>query len=377
LDKLSLVRKTLEMSKNIKSDFFSEAESTFYTDILMLDILLSELDCMDSICALMEREKFADCFILLRHVFETFLYFWLMVEGQIYKFTRVFYVTPNPGSTASAARDRTYDKWKIEWKSGLSQYRDVSEIAKGKEDNVIRITYRWKGVFSSKDPKDAERIVPWYVFAFQDYDPNTRFLSDLPSLSRLPYPSYREIMKRRQMEQKMLYHSYFYIDSIVKNLLLNGLVSDEQVDRIKVHYNFFSNFVHPNKRIIRTRTSGFGFSFPSNETQILSELVLLYLCKLQQLYLSRIVSHFRKQYPKGKYAEFESQAASLGTSSSELWFFDNQPTEYDVYTSDARKWWLKSGGETVDEKLVFYYTDPIERLTNLMAWHSRGTSPLP
>lgn len=58
MDKLKLIQETIAMSQNIKSDFLSKTESIFYIDSRILDILLSEFDCMESIVILLEKEKF-------------------------------------------------------------------------------------------------------------------------------------------------------------------------------------------------------------------------------------------------------------------------------------------------------------------------------
>jgi len=368
MDKLKLIQETIAMSQNIKSDFLSKTESVFYTDSRILDILLSEFDCMESIVILLEKEKFEDCFILLRHVFETFLYFWLMLEGKIYRLTRVFKITPNPGNTKKEARDRTFEKWINEWKSGDVQYKNVKDIVKGKEYDEIIVTYEYEGLYSSEDPERTKRLLPFYVFAFEDYDPETRFLAHLPTICPSPIPKYREIMKNRQREQKILYHRYFYFRSILDNLIINNLISKEQADRIIVHYNFFSSFLHPNKRIIRT--DKFTFSSPTNQKEVFSELVLLYLCRLQYLYLIKTIKHFKRYYPKGRYSKYEQQVELLDASSKELWFFDNEPLDYDIKVSDMKKWWLKRSGQNVDENYVFYYTDPVERLKQIIAERS-------
>lgn len=372
VEKLDLVGKSFAMKNNIHSDFFAGSDTTVETDSVMLSILSSEFDCMESVLTLLDKSKFEDCYILLRHVFETFLYLWLMLEGEIYQFTRKYRIIPNSGSTKAQARDKTFEKWRREKKSGSPQYNDIVNMERGKkDDDAIRVTYQWKGLSSSSDPKESSRIIPWYIFAFQDYDPETRFLANLPSFCLMEPKNIREIMKERPEEQETLYHRYFYIKSIFRNLRLNKLVSDDQIERLMVHYNFFSSFLHPNKRIIRMRPSEFAFSFSYRDVELHSELVLLYLCRLQFLFLSKMITHFKKYYPQGKYEEYEKHAKELDMASRDLWFFDNEPSGYDVETSKMKIWWLEKNGETVDKDRVFYYTDPIDRLRQLMFWKSR------
>jgi len=370
MEKLDLVKKSFAIESNIHKDFFANSDTTVSSDGLMLDILTSEFDCMESIATLLEKNKFEDCYILLRHVLETFLYLWLMLEGEVYHFTRIFHIIPNSSNTKIQARDTTFEKWTKEKESRLPQYKDVIDIQKGKAEDVVRVTYEWKGL-SSRDPKEAARIIPWYVFAFEDYDPETRFLSNLPSFSLKEPKKTRDVLRERLEEQKVLYHKYFYIESIIKNLRLNKLIKEDQIERITVHYNFFSSFLHPNKRIIRTRPSEFVFGFSYKDIEVHSELILLYLCRLQFLFLSKMVTHFRKYYPKGKYDEYDKHAKELDAISRDLWFFDNDPLEYDIEVSKTRKWWLEKGGESAVKDLIFYYTDPVERLRQVILWKSR------
>ena len=309
---------------------------------------------------------------MLRHIFETYLYFWLMIEGELYRYTRIFHIIPKPGSVVEEARDTTLERWRKERKAGYSQYKDVVSIDKGEEDDAIIVTYQWKGVFRSEDKEESGPLVPYYVFAFQRYEPETRFLANLPSIRQEHAPRYREILRKRYKAQKILYHRYFYFESIIRNLKLNSLISDEQADRIAVHYNFFSSFLHPSKRIIRTKPGKLAFSLSPHQSEVLSELVLLYLCRLQFLYLSTIISHFKKHYPKGKYVKYERQTELLNELSNELWFFDNEPSEYDVEASKMRKWWLRRSNRKVDEERVLYYTDPIERLRQLIMWKGKS-----
>jgi hypothetical protein len=84
-----------------------------------------------------------------------------------------------------------------------------------------------------------------------------------------------------------------------------------------------------------------------------------------------MVTHFRKYYPKGKYDEYDKHATELDAISRDLWFFDNDPLEYDIEVSKTRKWWLEKSGESVDKDHIFYYTDPVERLRQVIVWKSR------
>jgi hypothetical protein len=55
----------------------------------------------------------------------------------------------------------------------------------------------------------------------------------------------KDILREQIEEQKMIYNQYFYIDNIFRNLTRNSLITRDQLDKIKVHYSFLSEYVHP------------------------------------------------------------------------------------------------------------------------------------
>jgi hypothetical protein len=74
--------------------------------------LRSELDTLSAICNLAKSRAYKESFILLRTVFEKFLFFWLMLEGNKYRWTRRYYIqrevsrTPKEATKKSTALER-------------------------------------------------------------------------------------------------------------------------------------------------------------------------------------------------------------------------------------------------------------------------------
>jgi len=57
----------------------------------------------------------------------------------------------------------------------------------------------------------------------------------------------------------------------------------------------------------------------------------------------------------------------LGDLSKDIWFFDNEPTEFDKRYSEQRKDFLKRSSKKVPEELI-YNEDPLIRLNMLRTY---------
>ena len=77
-----------------------------------------ELVTLKNIIDLAERNFFKESFILLRTVFEKFIFFWLMFEGKRYRWTTTYKIMPIKNTT-KYAHDNTLQLWKKE-KAALS-----------------------------------------------------------------------------------------------------------------------------------------------------------------------------------------------------------------------------------------------------------------
>ena len=64
-----------------------------------------------------------------------------------------------------------------------------------------------------------------------------------------------------------------------------------------------------------------------------------------------------------KYSIFTRQ---LEEATIDFWFIFDNPTKFDIYDSEMRKKWLNENQKTkISKDLILYYTNPLERLTNL------------
>ena len=312
---------------------------------------------------LAEMGCYRESLIIIRTVFEYHFLLLLMAKGTRYRDTRIFHITPISSKTVKEARDATYERWVKDWKSGKPEYQEFIAIDKGSEDDVIRITFETKGLYEEKDKKKEGHVIPIFFFAFDEYDPEAHFLAGLPTLYGHG-SEYANIVERH----KHLYSHFLNIRKIATNLKLNNLLSDEQLDRFWVHYNYLSYFVHPTRRGL-LGMDGFQYTVQrsAKDDPVMEALILRYLAHFQIMHLRLLVGYFSEKNTLIECAKYVGQADKLQSLTNDFWFIYNDPTRTDLKLSEVRKRWMEMQGLPVPEGTV-YYSDPYERLKHELAY---------
>jgi hypothetical protein len=108
--------------------------------------------------------------------------------------------------------------------------------------------------------------------------------------------------------------------------------------------------------------------YPEN---ILKELVFLYVAKLMQLYIGVFVKKYRRNNGDidPRVLKYENIAKKLAELTKELWFFDNEPTTYDIQRSDSIKRFRRRKQLSDNGDKIVYYDNPAERLRNFRAFY--------
>jgi len=331
------------------------------TDGVRESYLFSELDSLISITSL-ANNYFKESFIILRSVFEKFLYFWLMFEGTSYKWTQPYQIEPRTSSTPRQARDKTYDMWQGLKKSGDPKYAHW-EIQKGHPDNVILLTFQEEGQYMTRSGIRTNEIVPICNYMLDQYEPDIKHLSDIENrVNNLIDRSDGNVTSY----QNRIYNHYIYVSNIYRNLRINDLVDQFQLNIIRIHYNYLSKYVHPTKYSIQLRdrlnTRNYGTQY--GEKQGLKDLILFYCVKLMQLYFQVFISGYEDTKYLDKYSKFQLLVKELDEMSKDFWFFDNKPTNFDLEYSDMIKKGKKAMGKTIPTELI-YNEDPLDRLMKL------------
>jgi hypothetical protein len=327
--------------------------------------LFSELDSLLAILDMNEQKRYKESFILIRTIFEKFLFFWLMFEGRMYRHPMTYNVLRQTSKTDKEARDSTLARWKKERSEGAEHFRQVVSMDSGKKDSVIKVVYVFEGLQLTRDGIPTGEIIPIYNSILEEYKPGVAHLGSLESMTGgLLISDNAQVIEL----QKTLYHNFFYIESIFRNLRLNELIDRNQLERIRVHYNFLSNYVHvsmANLDIWKDVTN--HSNQKSYDDESYDNLIFLYVAKLFHLYVKVYVNGYQNEIKnpdtKTKYMQIIDNLESL---SKDLWFFDNEPTQYDIQNSDYIKL-MRKNIRKADSDDIIYYKNPLERMKGILS----------
>jgi hypothetical protein len=178
---------------------------------------------------------YKESFIILRTILEKFLYFWLIFEGLKFKRTIHYTIDVVESKNAKEARDKTLKLWIELQKSGDQRYVNW-HISPGHADDVIIVTFEQEGIPLKRNGKETNEVIPYYEIALQEYDPDIKHLSDIQNI--VNKITDKKIADKVVLKQKIMYNHYFYINNIFRNLSMNKMVDNFQINIIKIHYNF-------------------------------------------------------------------------------------------------------------------------------------------
>jgi hypothetical protein len=333
----------------------------FPTDTNRKSYMFSELDSLISILSIVNGRGYKECMILLRSILEKFLYFWLMFEGRKYRWTHHYFIEPRKSKTGKEARDKTLELWNNLKRSGDTKYLNW-QIQAGHKDNVIIVTSEEEGMFIEENGKRIGEIMPIYNVMLEEYQPNIKHLSDIENM--VNSIANQSDSDKIVLKQDLLYNRYFYINNIYRNLKLNNLVDNFQLNIIRIHYNFLSQYVHPSKYSIELWDDIHGqtnYSSDIDREQILKELMLLYTAKLIELYFSIFIRGYKNTTNQLEYNKFKELIKELHDITKEFWFYDNEPMPFDLEYSNRIKEFRLRAGKKVPEGPI-YNENPFERL---------------
>ena len=151
-------------------------------------------------------------------------------------------------------------------------------------------------------------------------------------------------------------------------MIINNLVDNTKADRIKVQYNFMSKYVHPSIASIdiwlQFNKSSYA-NYPKINFDIYKELILLYIGRLMYLFTLRPnVKYHKDDDNQNECENYENLIEELNVISSDLWFFDNEPLQYDIDKSNTEKQILIQTNRPVSNK-IHYPKNPLERLNQM------------
>jgi hypothetical protein len=288
-----------------------------------------------------------------------------MMKGRKYRWNRTFHVRPNVGSTAKTARDNTANLWKQQKELGNPDYKDILNIQKSScHDDEFIVTYEPEGLFEQHDVAQAGPIIPNYNYMLEEYNPELAHTSDIITVDEaLVSPA---VLSEIVRAQKQIYHNYFYIDNIIRNLEICNLVDDFNSGVIRIHYSFLSKFVHPSIESVEWQRCQRESNFGKYGEEAFIELIILYISKLMQLLLSTFLEHYKSNSNTTDYFKYRKLTNELKLLSEKLWFIDDTPTQYDKNAIASYVLVQNSLGRAVSNGLI-YYRNPLSRLQKMNA----------
>lgn len=253
--------------------------------------------------------------------------------------------------------------WKSNWKAGEELYKNVKAISQVGEDS-IRIESLLEGVYDENDKENKGQYIPRYLAVLDEYDPDVKFLSTLPSIPIRNITPERTATEKKG--QDTLYRLYFRFDSILENLKLNELVTKNQADQVRIHYNYLSSFVHPSKRSIKPM---FGETYLHDfDSNYCNWLVLLYVNRILVGLFRNLLLRFTKENPNARVSKLNEIMHTIDIETKYFWFIDTDPSKEDIERSERMK--QRLGVQADEDRTIVYFPDPLQRL------ESRGISVL-
>jgi hypothetical protein len=329
----------LGLSKTFR-DRIEYAKNVWEKENKALNLFESQVQLCETIRDLVKAERYTEAFILNRTVFENFFLISLILKGS--KYVLRYNIPVKPGENPREAYNRLTKE--LEGRKDIVAFKPLKKYRK---IEVVR-----KGLYTKK----GDKLTPVYYFVFKEYDPITHRVGKIKSITSKDFSP--EVVANWQKEHESLYKACFGFENIVKAAVLNDIITEEQAERVRVHYNFLSAFTH---------LTNMGFSMiHSYETQAnkhyLMELNLLYVLSLLRFYLLLLIDFFSKTEHSIKDINYIIELLNEQEKRySYFWFIYNKPSEYDYWKYQTVRKYRQLKGELLNEDIP-YYKNPYQRL---------------
>ena len=313
------------------------------------DILIDfsyQMSLLSTVKELVMKNRYIESFIVLRSVFEHYFLYKLISNGIIYP--------------------QRIDIGKM----SCSEFSEKADklIQEGK---IVNYEYHGRiSILFRKGLKDkSNRIIPIYYFMYQNYDPIKRYVEPLFTFRSLDAIS--DITKALIEKQKDIHYYNNFQRGVKKGLLINEMVTQQEWDRIIVHYNFLSIFTHVCYKGIkeieyeRICPNMDSFEKLRKFDHYLSELILLYTLRLIEYYLKVILNNKNKTWSLSDANKIKSYLKKLEKKISYFWFIFEDPHEFDILKHEEDIWIYKKRKNYPPKKPINYYRDPLERLRKM------------
>lgn len=356
-----------ELDKNLENGETGYSDQQDYLNWIKSETILLS----DAIALLENNHSYGSVFPIIRTVFEDFWVILLAMNGT--KYYQYFKIKKGHSI------EKLYKKW-------VKDLEDAQKNGKSKDILLLRKTKR-KIIIARIGTfvKNSNEIIPFYYWLLDQYDPTQAYIGKEKRIIE-NYLTPPHLLKKHLEIHESFKEDYFDSKGIYDSLLLNNFIKKSHIQKINVHYNFLSLWVHPNKKKFDILRQEYDFwNGKKRPDFFLEHLALLYIGNFASLFLSRFIDFAHRQIQEQKLKGLKNEdlikaeLSEFEIATNYFWFIFNKPSFFHKYNYCVNRGWrsirYKKAYKTmtpsqVPDGIVPYYKDPIHILREM----SRGVS---
>ena len=304
---------------------------------------------------LIQAYKYDAAFALLRTCLEHVILDWLVFQGRTFV------------QRISNVSEDTWVNWQHEKSEGAEWTRMIRDWTRTRKGQVRIVS---EGLFAEPEEDGKRQQISIYYFLLEQYRPELGPPSEQVDDGLIG----ENELRRTAEENRALWQVYLTWSSLLLNLRENGLVDEEDVDRLGVHYRFLSGHAHPvanQRRTLYGKDTWHGWPRYDHYS---SELGLLYVLTLGILELSNFAKSVLGETDVilAELDQVEEAILDAQAATQHFWFLGYNPHEFDIWRAtnvrSFRAHRVTGGADTSTDSPVgriAYPRDPLDRLVSM------------
>lgn len=362
-DTMDAVKALLEEAKKIEANL--DLKEVYYSEYRdYFDWINTQINILSDCLFLLENNRsYATIFPSIRVVFENYWVISLALNGE--KYIKYFKIKEGHN------KQKIFQKWQKDL-TNLKQKDPLCPIESIKMTSS-RIALCQKGLYD----KDKS-LIPFYYWLIKEYDPNQAHIGKekklIDNYLTPPYLFRRFIQKHKDFRS-----DYFDFDTgIYTHLLINSIINLKELQRLKVHYNFLSQWVHPNESKLKVSSVEYFPNLTGERKKIndffMDRLILLYIGNLTKLFIQSALLFLDRQIAESKINGIKNREEILekigifDAKTDYFWFIFNKPHFFYKYNYCVNRMWRGSimkkqikhiQPDKLPDSLIPYYSNPL------------------
>jgi hypothetical protein len=272
---------------------------------------------LDAAVQLADQHLYGPAFAVTRSCLEHAVVDWLVFLGHTY----VEHIT--------GVSEEEWAQWQADCEAGADWTKDV-QLTRTRKGVIIRRG----GLYTEPDEHGNREQLSIYYFLLQEYDGLIGRPADQEDDEFLTGDELRALATENQAR----WQTYLRWSALLDNLVVNNLVEEADLGRLRVHYAFLSTFAHPVSDTQRRLYGKHLDGIPPHYDHYASELVLLYIVTLAALELENYRDGVKESLgaeladPQGLDADLRLVRQFTG----HFWFIGINPHMWDFHRAANR-----------------------------------------